>query len=214
MKLMERINTTVLIAFCCAVVLYLGGCRYHSGAPIENETLAQADVQVSNVEVQTHSDALMDQWRRETPDHNWVEVEMEKHTIVPGSDNQHVMTGAQAEGHAYGKFTRADLITWQRETEKFVVAGSRIFHDANALESKKAVSCDMCHPDAANTHPETYPKFQVQMGRTVLLRDMINWCLEHPVHGKPLDADDFRLRALEAYIIAQRRGVELDYNKH
>jgi len=30
----------------------------------------------------------------------------------------------------------------------------------------------MCHPDAANTHPETYPKYQVQLQRVALLRDM------------------------------------------
>ena len=24
----------------------------------------------------------------------------------------------------------------------------------------------MCHPDAANTHPETYPKYQVQLQRS------------------------------------------------
>ena len=102
----------------------------------------------------------------------------------------------------------------KRETEKFVVAGSKIFHDPAALGSTVAVSCDMCHPNAANTHPETYPKFQVQMGRAVLLRDMINWCLEHPVRGKALNPDGFRMRALEAYIISQRRGVKLDYNKH
>ena len=71
----------------------------------------------------------------------------------------------------------------------------------------------MCHPDAANTHPETYPKYQVQLGRTVLLRDMINWCIEHPVRGKKLAEDDPKMRALEAYIYAQRKGVPLDYGR-
>ena len=72
----------------------------------------------------------------------------------------------------------------------------------------------MCHPDGANTHPETYPKFQVQFGRVALLRDMINWCIENPVRGKPLPDDDTRLKALEAYILAQRKGVALEYGKH
>ena len=72
----------------------------------------------------------------------------------------------------------------------------------------------MCHPNAANTHPETYPKFQVQLGRVALLRDMINWCIENPVKGKPLADDDRKLRALEAYILAQRRGTPLDFGKH
>jgi cytochrome c len=54
----------------------------------------------------------------------------------------------------------------------------------------------------------------MQLGRVVLLRDMINWCIEHPVRGTPLSADDPRMRALEAYILAQRRGKVLEYGKH
>jgi thiosulfate dehydrogenase len=72
----------------------------------------------------------------------------------------------------------------------------------------------MCPPHAANTHPETYPKFQTQLGRVVLLRDMINWCIEHPVRGKRLDPDDPHMRALEAYIMAQRSGTAMNYGKH
>jgi thiosulfate dehydrogenase len=73
------------------------------------------------------------------------------------------------------------------------------------------VSCDMCHPDAANTHAETYPKFQPQLGRVALLRDMINWCIEHPVRGVKLAPDDPKMRALEAYIMAQRKGAPMNY---
>jgi len=42
---------------------------------------------------------------------------------------------------------------------------------------------------------------------------MINWCLEHPVRAKALAADDPRMRALEAYIYAQRKGTPLNYGK-
>ncbi|MBN1203930.1 MAG: hypothetical protein JXB05_03265 [Myxococcaceae bacterium] len=72
----------------------------------------------------------------------------------------------------------------------------------------------MCHPDGSNTHPETYPKYQVQLGRVALLRDMINWCIENPVRGKPLAEDDPRMKAMEAYLYAQRKGVKLEYGKH
>jgi thiosulfate dehydrogenase len=47
-----------------------------------------------------------------------------------------------------------------------------------------------------------------------LLRDMINWCLIHPVRADPMDPDDPRMRALEAYIISQRVGVPMQYGKH
>ena len=158
--------------------------------------------------------ALMDQWKRDHPERDWVALEKMSHAIVPGADNYHLLKGDQAKGHAYGAHTEKDILTWERETEKFVVEGSRIFHSADLLGGTVGVSCDMCHPDASNTHPETYPKFQVQLGKTALLRDMINWCIEQPVRGKLLQADDPRMRALEAYIIAQRKGVELGYNKH
>lgn len=115
--------------------------------------------------------------------------------------------------HTYGKISEVDVVTWERETLKFVTEGSSIFHSGDALGSEIAVSCDMCHPDASNTHPETYPKFQVQLGRVALLRDMINWCIEHPVRGKVLEPDSAQMRALEAYIFAQRKGKELAYGK-
>ena len=76
---------------------------------------------------------------------------------------------------------RADLEA--RDAERWPSTGSTVFHSGDELGSTIAVSCDMCHPDAANTHPETYPKFQAQLGRVALLRDMINWCIEHPVRG-------------------------------
>ena len=76
------------------------------------------------------------------------------------------------------------------------------------------VSCDMCHPHASNTHPETYPKYQIQLQRVALLRDMINWCIQQATKGKPLDDDDPRLRAMEAYILAQRKGKAIEPGKH
>jgi len=122
--------------------------------------------------------------------------------------------GAVQEGHTYGAFAPRDERIWQAETEKFVKEGHDVFHDAKAFGGTIGVSCDMCHPDGANTHPETYPKFQVQLGRVALLRDMINWCIQNPTRGKPLADDDPRLKAMEAYIIAQRKGVALEFGKH
>jgi cytochrome c len=117
-------------------------------------------------------------------------------------------------GDIYKKFSERDEQIWQASTDQFVQEGKRIFHDAQALGGTIGVSCDMCHPDAANTHPETYPKYQVQLGRVALLRDMINWCIENPVRGKPLPDGDDKIKALEAYILAQRKGTVLEYGKH
>jgi thiosulfate dehydrogenase len=163
---------------------------------------------------QALADSLMDQWKRNHPEAKWVADEKERHTLQPVADNSDLLKGGQAKGDAYGNFTDHDLLTWARETEKFAAEGSRIFHNADLLGSTVAVSCDMCHPHAANTHPETYPKFQVQLGRVVLLRDMINWCVENPVRATKLDPDGPKMRALEAYIMAQRKGVAMNYGKH
>ena len=215
---MLRTKRTAAVLLCAAVALLVAGCT-HGARTCEEECVTLCDGTVkagvgTGMQGQALADALMDQWKREHPERNWVDVEKERHTIQPGADNSHLLKEGQGAGHSYGNITERDLLLWARETEKFVVAGSRIFHDGTALGSTVGVSCDMCHPHAANTHPETYPKFQVQLGRAVLLRDMINWCIENPVRGEKFEPDDFRMRALEAYITAQRRGIKLDYNKH
>lgn len=163
---------------------------------------------------QALADTLMDQWKRSHPEANWVAEEKERHALKPPADNSHLLKGAQGKGHTYGNYTERDILTWARETEKFVAEGSRIFHSADELGSSVAVSCDMCHPHAANTHPETYPKFQTQLGRVALLRDMIEWCIENPVRGEHLDPNSPQMRALEAYIQSQRKGVPMNYGKH
>ncbi len=156
--------------------------------------------------------ALMAEWMRKNPNANWEAEERERHTLVTAADNSQLV--GQVQGQTYGRVTEEDVALWKAEAERAALAGSAVFHSADDLGSTVGVSCDMCHPHAANTHPETYPKFQTQLGRVALLRDMINWCIEHPVRGKPIAADDPRMRALEAYILAQRRGKVLDYGKH
>lgn len=166
---------------------------------------------------QARVESIMSQWKRANPERaaDWIAEEKARHTIEPPADNSDVLGGSgQEAGQTYTKYTEKDIVMWERETEKLVVEGSRIFHDADLLGSTVAVSCDMCHPDASNTHPETYPKFQVQMGRVALLRDMINWCIQQPVRGESFEPDDPKMRALEAYIYAQRKGTNLNYGKH
>lgn len=156
--------------------------------------------------------SLMTEWLRKNPNTSWEAEERERHTLQPAADNSGLV--GQIQGQTYGRVTKQDVTLWKQEVERVATAGSAVFHNADELGSSVAVSCDMCHPHAANTHPETYPKYQAQLGRVVLLRDMINWCIEHPVRGKPLAADDPKMRALEAYILAQRKGKPLDYGKH
>ncbi len=62
--------------------------------------------------------------------------------------------------------------------------------------------------------PSCIPKFQTQLKKIALLRDMVNWCIENPMEGPPLAADDPRMIALEAYILSSRTGVPLEVRKH
>jgi cytochrome c len=202
----------LLSAACISLVIMLAACTQDSEVTTCD---GQGKIEVAkDTTGQALADALMDQWTRDHPDQHWMTEEKQRHELVPPADNSALLQGGQAEGHTYGQHTERDLLMWTQETEKFVLEGSRIFHSADLLKSTVAVSCDMCHPHAANTHPETYPKFQTQLGRVVLLRDMINWCIDNPVRGEHLAPDDPRMRAMEAYIMAQRSGTEMKYGKH
>lgn len=164
---------------------------------------------------QAAAEVLMAKWKERNPGVDWEAEERLSRTFLPAADNANLLAeGSQKAGHPYRNWTERDLLTWKRETERFVVAGSKVFHSGDELDSTIAVSCDMCHPNAANTHPETYPKFQSQIGKVVLLRDMINWCLEQAARAPRMASDDPRLRALEAYIISQRAGTAMAYGKH
>jgi len=110
------------------------------------------------------------------------------------------------------QFTKEDEVRWTKEFMTVVNEGSRLFHSSTLGKNK--VSCDHCHPNAANTHPETYTKFQKQIGRVITLFEMVNWCLRNPLEGEPLAADDPKMVALLAYITYERRGVPLAPGKH
>lgn len=110
------------------------------------------------------------------------------------------------------EFTETDLQRWQDEYMSVVAEGRALWGSPDL--GTNGVACGQCHPNAANTHPETYPKFQQQLGRVVALRDMINWCIMNPLEGETLEPDDPQMIALEAYIASERRGVPMDPGKH
>jgi thiosulfate dehydrogenase len=110
------------------------------------------------------------------------------------------------------EFTKKDQERWEKEYLSVVTKGRELFTSPKL--GTNGVACAQCHPNAANTHPETYPKFQKQLGRVIALREMINWCLQQPLEGKPLPLDDPQMIALEAYVAHERRGVKLAPGKH
>jgi thiosulfate dehydrogenase len=99
--------------------------------------------------------------------------------------------------------------------------GDLLFHgDADTEKamrvtlSKTGMSCAMCHPWAADTHPYEFPKFSEQLGKFATLRDMINWCIEKPNQGVKLESDSDAMKALEAYHYWSTRGSKVDPGRH
>jgi cytochrome c len=115
--------------------------------------------------------------------------------------------GARAD-----EFTKTDLDRWQKEFEQVVADGRALW--VNGQLGSNGLACAQCHPNAANTHPETYPKFQKQLGKVAQLYEMVNWCLRNPLEGKPLNPDDPKMTALLSYIAFERRGVKLSPGAH
>jgi hypothetical protein len=114
--------------------------------------------------------------------------------------------------HGGAEHTQRETRVWEAELKRVVAEGYRLFHSPDL--GTNGISCDMCHPDAEITHPETYPKFQTQLKKVALLRDMVNWCIENPLEGPKLVDGDDKLKALEAYILSTRKGVVLQPGKH
>lgn len=110
------------------------------------------------------------------------------------------------------EFTKEDLVRFEKEFMSVVKKGEDLFHSSKL--GKNTVSCAQCHPNGANTHPETFPKFQKQIGKVVSLMEMINWCIENTLEGMPLEWDDAKMTALQAYMAYERRNVKLAPGKH
>lgn len=110
------------------------------------------------------------------------------------------------------EFSEEETDRWMDQFEMVAADGRELWTSADL--GTNGVACAQCHPNAANTHPETYPKFQKQLGRVSDLWEMINWCIRNPLEGEDLAADDPRMIALQAYIHKERRGVPLAPGKH
>lgn len=136
---------------------------------------------------------------------------MDKHRIVNAIATL-ALVGSLGTTARADEFDQADLDRWQAEFMTVVEQGDKLFH--GGLKSRNTVSCDQCHPNATNTHPETYPKFQQQLGKVAVLGEMINWCIMNPLESEPLALDSDEMIALQAYIHWERRGAALTPGKH
>jgi cytochrome c len=110
------------------------------------------------------------------------------------------------------EFTKADVDRWRQEYLNVVKNGRELWTSGSL--GSNGVACAQCHPNAANTHPETYPKFQKQLGKVAQMFEMVNWCIRNPLQGTNLAPDDPKMTALLSYIAYERRGVKLDPGEH
>ena len=110
------------------------------------------------------------------------------------------------------EFTQKDLDLWKAAYLSVVKEGRKVFTDPKL--GTNTLACNECHPSATNTHPETYPKFQKQLGKVATIGEMINWCIANPLEGTKMSLDDAKMTALIAYITEERRNVKLDPGKH
>ena len=178
--------------------------------PMAALALAGAGQELPPADAQKTAAEIMKNWRKGAGEVRWSAWIEEEQQAAGGSQAAPTPSGPGQST----KFTARDAMLWQREEKSLIEEGYKNFHNAKALGGTIGISCDMCHPNASNTHPETYPKYQTQSKKVALLRDMINWCIENPLKGKPLPDDDPRLKSVEAYILSARQGVPLSPGKH
>jgi thiosulfate dehydrogenase len=65
------------------------------------------------------------------------------------------------------EFSQADVERWMQQFEQVAQESRRLWTSPEI--GSNGVVCAQCHPNAANTHPETYPKFQKQLGKVAEL---------------------------------------------
>ena len=75
--------------------------------------------------------------------------------------------------------------------------------------STNGLACANCHPDASATQPNTWPKFQTNLGKVGTLREMFNWCMQVVQQGKGYAYDSKEMIAMEAYATYMNRGSPL-----
>jgi thiosulfate dehydrogenase len=106
-------------------------------------------------------------------------------------------------------FTDAQLADQQQQLLVEVNKGRDLWHGSKPSMSTTGLACGNCHPDAAASNPETFPKYVTELDRVAPLRDMINWCIEHPQGGTQLDVNSDDMVAMEAYAFYLNRGEKI-----
>jgi thiosulfate dehydrogenase len=107
-------------------------------------------------------------------------------------------------------YDKAELADMQKQLLEAVNQGYELWHGSKDSMSTNGLACGNCHPDAAATNPQTFPKFQADLGKVAPMRDMINWCITVVQGGQALDAESPEMVAMEAYAFNMHRGQKID----
>jgi len=107
-------------------------------------------------------------------------------------------------------FTKAELEAQQKALLDQVNYGRDLWHGTLPSMTTNGLACGNCHPDAAASNPQTFPKYQANLGKVAPLRDMINWCIMAPQMGKALDVNGDDMIAMEAYAFYMHRGKKIE----
>lgn len=127
-------------------------------------------------------------------------MNMSKQSVV------HVVTisaflGAAVVSSSVGAypFTEEDLKQQDAALLEAVDKGYHLWHGSNPKMTTNGLACGNCHPDAAASNPQTFPKYLPMFGKVVPFREMVNWCIANPQLGEKLDVNGDDMTAMEAY---------------
>ena len=94
-----------------------------------------------------------------------------------------------------------------------VAYGDQLWHTGESGGPSKlstnGLGCANCHPDASATQPQSWPKFQTNLGKVGTMREMFNWCMQVVQQGKGFPLDSKEMIAMEAYATYMNRGAPL-----
>ena len=107
-------------------------------------------------------------------------------------------------------YTEAELADQQAKLLALVDHGRDLWHGSRADMSSNGLGCGNCHPDAAASNPQTFPKWMPQFNKVVPFREMANWCVQNPQAGKALDVNGDDMLAMEAYAMNLYRGAAIE----
>jgi thiosulfate dehydrogenase len=107
-------------------------------------------------------------------------------------------------------FTAAELKEQQDKLTASVKRGYDMWYGARADMAANGLACANCHPDAAATNPQTFPKYLPMFDKVVPYREMVNWCIQNPQAGQAMDVNDPDMTALEAYSFYLHKGVKIE----